>query len=151
MGHVSINGKDCWQSQAFKPTDTSQECGRGGEGDRTHDSWREESVRASCQADAVDGKISVRVWADLDDPLDDESFGITNVVLTKVITSATFTFDNKRDFEGWNCGEITTCGNFGQLCGGFKTTGRERKIQQTFAVSPGEYIVSLDFIKIDSW
>ena len=60
-------------------------------------------------------------------------------------------FDNKDDFEGWNCGKITTCGKFGNVCGGPKTKAAKHDIKKTFAVPAGKYLVALDFIKIDSW
>ena len=60
-------------------------------------------------------------------------------------------FDNTDDFEGWNCGKITSCGEFGQICGGYNTKGKGHDIKKTFDVSAGKYYVTLDFIKIDSW
>ena len=60
-------------------------------------------------------------------------------------------FDNKQDFEGWNCGKITTCGNLGQICGGYNVKGTGTEIVKTFALPAGTYSVELDFIKIDSW
>ena len=61
-------------------------------------------------------------------------------------------FDNQNDFEGWNCGSITTCGEFGQFCGGFNVKGTGADIKKTFNDLPaGTYSVELDFIKIDSW
>ena len=60
-------------------------------------------------------------------------------------------FDNTDDFEGWNCGEITSCGNLGNICGGYDTKGMGDDIKKTFDVSAGKYSVALDFIKIDSW
>ena len=59
-------------------------------------------------------------------------------------------FDNLNDFEGWNCGKISTCGDH-QLCGGYAVKGTESKIKKTFMVPAGTYSVALDFIKIDSW
>ena len=75
----------------------------------------------------------------------------------KSATSFTSKFDNKDDFEGWNCGKITTCGKFGNICGGYNIKGGAKKnsagddITKTFAVPAGKYLVALDFIKIDSW
>ena len=60
-------------------------------------------------------------------------------------------FDRVHDFEGWNCGEITTCGQFGQVCGGYNVKGRGSELTKTFDLPPGTYSVELDFIKIDSW
>ena len=61
-------------------------------------------------------------------------------------------FNNENVFEGWNCGKITRCGEFGQICGRFGVKGKVWKIKKTFNNLPaGKYSVELDFIKIDSW
>ena len=59
-------------------------------------------------------------------------------------------FDTQ-DFEGWNCGKITTCGNLGQVCGGYNVKGQGSELKKTFNLPAGFYTVELDFIKIDSW
>ena len=59
--------------------------------------------------------------------------------------------DQPRDFDGWNCGKITTCGRFGPICGGYDVKGKNAYIQKTFNLPEGAYSVELDFIKIDSW
>ena len=61
------------------------------------------------------------------------------------------TFYDEKEFEGWNCGEITTCGSLGKICGGYGVKGEASDIKKTFALPPGNYSVQLDFIKIDSW
>ena len=58
---------------------------------------------------------------------------------------------NTQDFEGWNCGKITTCGNLGQFCGGYNVKGQGSEIKKTFMLPAGSYSVELNFIKIDSW
>ena len=60
-------------------------------------------------------------------------------------------FDELYNFDGWNCGKITTCGRFGQICGGYDAKGRGSDIKKTFNLPAGTYSVELDFIKIDSW
>ena len=61
-------------------------------------------------------------------------------------------FDDPNDFEGWNCGKITSCGKFGNICGGYDVKTGVDDIQQTFMVPAGAtYWVTMDFIKIDSW
>ena len=60
-------------------------------------------------------------------------------------------FDTAQDFDGWNCGKITTCGDMGQICGGFNVKGKGSEIKKTFDLPAGTYSVNLDFIKIDSW
>ena len=59
-------------------------------------------------------------------------------------------FENVNDFEGWNCGKITTCGKL-QLCGGYNVKGTGSDITKTVIVDAGTYYLELDFIKIDSW
>ena len=61
-------------------------------------------------------------------------------------------FDNPNDYEGWTCGGITACGDFGNLCGGYDTTARGDYIQRTYMLPAGKrYYVTMDFIQIDSW
>ena len=79
------------------------------------------------------------------------SFLSTCSVCTKVFTTVTAKFDDKNDLEGWNCGAITTCGKFGNVCGGYNTKAKGHDIKKTFEVPEGTYSVTLDFIKIDSW
>ena len=99
--------------------------------------------------------LTVRVWADLDNKnAKDESFGISNVVIRNTHTTLPITanFDNPRDFEGWDCGKITTCGKFGNICGGYNIKTDGDAIQQTFLLpADATYWVTMDFIKIDSW
>ena len=72
-------------------------------------------------------------------------------VCAEEFTIAFAKFDDKSNFEGWNCGAVTTCGKFGNVCGGYNTKARGHDIKKTFKVSGGTYSVTLDFIKIDSW
>ena len=66
--------------------------------------------------------------------------------------TATDKFSDENDFEGWNCGSITTCGDLGQFCGGFDVKGVRADLKKTYTNLPaGTYSVELDFIKIDSW
>ena len=60
-------------------------------------------------------------------------------------------FDDSQVLGGWNCGKITTCGNMGNICGGFNVKGKGSDIKQTFMLPMGTYSVELDFIRIDSW
>ena len=61
-------------------------------------------------------------------------------------------FNDVNDFEGWNCGKITTCGAMGQFCGGFNVKGSGADLQKVYtSLSAGTYSVELDFIKVDSW
>ena len=60
-------------------------------------------------------------------------------------------FDDLENFEGWNCEKITTCGELGQVCGGFNVKAKESEITKKFTLPPGTYTVEMDFIRIDSW
>ena len=73
------------------------------------------------------------------------------VLMTATTTIFVSKFDNPRDFDGWTCGKITTCGQFGQICGGYDVKGKGSDIQKKFNLPEGKYSVELDFIKIDSW
>jgi hypothetical protein len=60
---------------------------------------------------------------------------------------------SSNDMNGWSCKEITDCGTYGNICGGYKKTGKNDKIEKTFTgLTPGEsYTITLDFIALDSW
>merc|ERR1712019_53255 len=107
-----------------------------------------------CSAPAVNNKLTVRVYTTLNQAANDESFGIDNVVLKKLPPFKTITanFQYTKDFEGFNCVKITTCGAYGKICGGYNTKAKSHDIKKTYKNLPdGTYTVSLDFIKIDSW
>ena len=74
----------------------------------------------------------------------------TTIATTNAAHVAKNVFDNSTDFEGWNCGKITICGNH-QICGGYKVKGTGSDITKTFMLPPGTYFIELNFIKIDSW
>ena len=63
----------------------------------------------------------------------------------------TSTFNDQQEFDGWNCGQITTCGDFGEICGGYGVKGKGSDIRKTLNLPAGIYSVQLDFIRIDSW
>ena len=71
------------------------------------------------------------------------------LTVSTVVESAQF--DCTINFEGWNCGKITSCGKFGKICGGYGIKGAQSDITKTFYFPAGKYSVTLDFIKIDSW
>ena len=80
----------------------------------------------------------------------------TSVVVVVVVAVFIFNlifpvsrFDKK--FEGWDCGEITTCGSLGKICGGYNVKGTGSDIKKTYRLPSGTYAVELDFIRIDSW
>ena len=71
--------------------------------------------------------------------------------LSGVSAATTGQFNDRNNFEGWNCGEITKCGKYGRICGGYNAKGKGSDIQKTFQLPTGTYVVTMDFIKIDSW
>ena len=73
------------------------------------------------------------------------------ITCTKGFATVTANFDDTKDFEGWNCGQITSCGKYGNVCGGYDTKAKGDDIKKTFDVPDGKYSVTLDFIRIDSW
>ena len=148
--YVTMNGidgtyKTCW-TKTMSGIDGTQQCGGF---------FKEEHVRLSCDV-TLSGSggnipLHVRVWTSLDGAADDESFGIANVVIAKRQGIEKDSFKDSLDFEGWNCGKIATCGNLGQVCGGYNIKGQGSDIKKTFWLPAGTYSVELDFIKIDSW
>ena len=59
--------------------------------------------------------------------------------------------DKKKGFDDWNCGQITKCGDFGKVCGGYGAKVKGSDIKKTFTLPAGIYSVQLDFIRVDSW
>ena len=145
---VSVNGDTCWTKTDILATRGTQQCGGF---------FKEERFRVTgCYVDLAPSQtLTVRVWTDLDGNANDESFGIDNVVISEAkrpVNGGTDNkFDNQNDFEGWNCGRITACGDMGQFCGGFNVKGSGADLTKTFSLPPGVYSIELDFIKIDSW
>ena len=77
---------------------------------------------------------------------------LLSFVVLAIATEAADKFDDKKDFEGWNCGKITTCGALGQFCGGFNVKGAGSDLSKVYTnFAAGTYSVELDFIKVDSW
>ena len=141
---MQVNGKTCFNKKLAAPTG-KQLCGQ------KHGGWNEQKIKVTCTAPAVNGQFTVRVYTQLNSAANDESFGIDNVVLRKV-WSQKVDFEDTKDFEGFNCVKITSCGSLGNICGGFNTKGKSHDIKKTFTKLPaGTYTISLDFIKIDSW
>ena len=143
---VSGVGQQCW-SYAFDGHDGRQQCGGF---------YKEERVRVTGCYITLDSEtvLMVRVATNLDEEVDDESFGIDNVVVTRVDRTDVGTdnkFYDRNNFEGWNCGGITTCGNLGQICGGYNVKGKGSELVKKYNLPAGTYSVELDFIKIDSW
>ena len=83
--YVTVNDQPCWSQEFFMITG-SQQCGS------TLGNWNENSISVKCEAEAVDGKLAVRVYADLDGSAEDESFAIDNVVITKIGAGPYFCF-----------------------------------------------------------
>ena len=152
--YVSVNDVVCWIKTDILATRGTQQCGGR---------FKEERFRVTgCYVTLPktlgddNAPLTVRVWTNLDQEADDESFGIDNVVIseaTRPVDGGTNNrFGNQNNFEGWNCEEITTCGDLGQICGGYDVKGRGSELTKTYRNLPaGKYSVQLDFIKIDSW
>merc|ERR1712048_854272 len=142
--YVQVNGKTCWQKKLAGSG--KQVCGSKNGG------WNEDRIKVSCTAPAVNNQFTVRVYTQLNSAANDESFAIDNVVVKKyVFKTITANFQDTKDFEGFNCVKITTCGAYGNICGGYNTKAQSHDIKKTYTLPDGLYQVSLDFIKIDSW
>ena len=79
---MSVNNEECW-SQRFGYFKGSQECG-----DKISMYSYDASAAAECEAEAVGGKLTVRVYTDLDSNGKDESFAIDNVTITAISARA---------------------------------------------------------------
>ena len=146
--YVSVNGETCWTKTAIAGTSGTQQCGGFFKEERFRVTGCDITLSGSEEANIP---LTVRVWTNLDGGADDESFGIDNVVIAKRQENDKDSFKNRRNFEGWNCGKITTCGNLGQVCGGYNVKGQGSEIKKTFMLPAGFYSLELDFIRIDSW
>ena len=73
--YVSVNGKTCW-TKTMSGRDGTQQCGGF---------FKEESFRVTGCYVTVSFELKVRVWTSLDGAADDESFGISNVIITKIL------------------------------------------------------------------
>jgi hypothetical protein len=90
--------------------------------------------------------MNVRVDTTLNQGAGDESFAIADVQVTQ--ESLMRTNFEAGEMDGWDCGAITSCGDYGSICGGFGQKGSGATISKTFNVQPGNYDVALDFIKV---
>ena len=79
---MSVNGKECW-SKVLSGKVGSQVCGRS-----NNPEYVEERFVVTCQATVLDGALTVRVHAELNSGVHDETFAIDNVVITKRPESA---------------------------------------------------------------
>ena len=150
--YVSLNDDICWTKTRILATNGKPECGGYFKEERFPVTGCYITLPPSPEAPV---SLKVKVWTNLDGEANDESFAIDNVKITKeeapINKGYTNKFDNKDEFEGWNCGSITTCGDHGHICGGFNSKGTGDNLIKTFMLPPGTYSVELDFVKIDSW
>merc|ERR1712164_116257 len=129
---VQVNGKTCWNKK-LSAGSGSQKCGQ------KHGGWHEEKYKVTCSAPAVNGQFTVRVYTQLSSAANDESFGIDNVVLKQLSSgfkTITANFNNAKDFQGFNCVKITSCGSYGNICGGFNTKAKSHDIKKTYKNLP---------------
>ena len=145
---MSVNGKTCWSRKGLRYSAGKSQCGHFG-------TLQEERFPVSCVA-KLSGSglrpLTVRVWTTLDQGTSDESFGIDNVVIQQLHSTAiTETFNDPSNFEGWNCGKIQKCGKWGNICGGYGVKGKGADIKKTFHLPAGTYSLNMEFIKVDSW
>ena len=77
--YVTVNDKVCW-TRAFARHHGSRQCGS-----KRRD-WDEKSSTVQCQGESISGKLTVRVYTDLNSHANDESFAIDNVVVTQIST-----------------------------------------------------------------
>ena len=75
---VSVNGKQCW-TRSFWGGDGSHQCGS------TRQHFEETSVAVKCEAEAVDGEITVKVTTNLGGQGNEESFAIDNVEIVQTL------------------------------------------------------------------
>ena len=81
--YVTVNGKECWTGTLIA-YQGSQVCGQ------SHNGWNENSIPVKCEAESVSGKLTVRVYSNLDGGADDESFAIDNVVVSQITGMVTW-------------------------------------------------------------
>ena len=79
-GYVSLNGKTCWTKEMLATSGT-QQCG----GFFKEESFRVTGCTVTFAASESPAQLMVRVWTSLDGDASDESFGINNVVVTKLL------------------------------------------------------------------
>ena len=77
---MSVNSEECWR-QRFRWSIGSKECGG---------KYKDASAAAECEAESVGGKLTVRVYTDLDSNGKDESFAIDNVAITPISARASY-------------------------------------------------------------
>jgi len=55
--------------------------------------------------------------------------------------------------DGWTCGDLTTCGSWGNLCGAIDgNKGRGKSITKSFSgYAPGQWAAQFVYYHIDSW
>ena len=86
---VSVNGNTCWTKTLSHNDPGTHECGSNGHlgGFINAHEFTENSYRVTCTEELSgpdNRELTVRVWTNLDDNAHDESFGIDNVVVTRI-------------------------------------------------------------------
>ena len=75
---VSVNGKKCWK-QTFAANEGAHVCGS-----RNSQWFKDRRVTVICEAEAGDGKMTVRTYSNVNQGPHDESFAIDNVVIAQI-------------------------------------------------------------------
>ena len=78
-GFVSVNGDRCWTSKSFQGGDGTHQCGY-----MTQSYMKDTLVAVKCEAEAVDGKLTVLVDTNMKGSASEESFAIDNVAISPV-------------------------------------------------------------------
>ena len=154
---VSLNDQVCWKKTGITTEEGTQVCGQN----QPKNEKKYPVYGCSIKFPGSGTKpLKIRVWTDLDEPAEDESFGIDNLLIRR----EKLTFPLICRFDGTDhpaccdngcCDRLATdCGKFGKICGGFNLKGRNDEIVFSLMAPAGEqytYYVTMDFIKIDSW
>ena len=78
--YVTVNGKMC-SIKSFATSTGSAVCGNV---QGTTNDWFEDSVAVRCDAESVNGEVTVRVYTNLGGGAHEESFAIDNVKLSMI-------------------------------------------------------------------
>ena len=155
---VSSDGKIAW----YISSQVAQEISPTGKGSKSKTITDDNFVAIACSADVKTIVIVTNtnvIYASSDSGANFvETKDLHNDKINNISVGATpFQSSFNNSMDGWDCGQITTCGvdvsGFGKICGGYNTKGKNRHI--TRSISPlkigTSYTFSTDIIIGDSW